>query len=188
MRRRDLIEKIASHFREILKLLGEDINREGLRRTPERVARVLVDLTTPPKRVELKVQFTEQSDMVICRNIPFFTLCEHHLLPFFGRVHIAYIPRRRVFGASKLVRLVYRYSHRLQIQERMTSGVADELWENLQGYGVMVIIEATHLCMKMRGLPGDLVTSACRGVFLYHEAPRMEALRLIYGPKTLSQV
>jgi len=179
----EIKDAIAERIRQILVLLGEDPDREGLKKTPQRVAQSLLDMTSGYRmRAELEVKFTEHSDMVILKGIGFASLCEHHLLPFWGEVDIAYIPRRRVVGASKLVRLVQKHALRFQIQERMTRDIADELWRGLKNaYGVMVIVRAQHMCMMVRGVKnlGELVTCACRGVFLYQEAPRNEAFELL---------
>jgi len=175
---------IAEYVRKILEILGEDPNRDGLKKTPERVARTLLNLTAGKyvRNVGLQVQFTERSDLVIAKDISFFSLCEHHLLPFFGTVDIAYIPRKkRVVGASKIVRCVMKHARRLQIQERMTSDIANEIWNELEPHGVMVVCKAQHLCMMMRGVrnSGKLVTSALKGIFMWSEATRNEALKLI---------
>jgi len=175
---------IAEYVKKILEILGEDPNRDGLKKTPERVARTLLNLTAGKyvRNVGLQVQFTERSDLVIAKDINFFSLCEHHLLPFFGTIDIAYIPRKkRVVGASKIVRCVMKHARRLQIQERMTSDIANEIWNQLEPHGVMVVCKAQQLCMMMRGVrnSGKLVTSALKGIFMWSEATRNEALKLI---------
>ena len=153
--------------RELIIELGEDPTREGLRETPERIANMYKEIFGGyDSDSELSVQFSEDSDVVIARDIQFYSMCEHHMLPFYGRVHIAYSPNGRVFGISKLVRLVEKYSKRLQIQERLTKNIADEL--HSQGVkGVVVLVDAEHLCMKMRGVKNDatLSSSAFRGIY-----------------------
>ncbi|MFB5605556.1 MAG: GTP cyclohydrolase I FolE, partial [Nitrosarchaeum sp.] len=147
--------------------IGEDPTREGLKDTPERIANMYQEIFNGyDSDSELSVQFSEDSDVVVARNIQFYSMCEHHMLPFFGKIHIAYSPNGRVFGISKLVRLVEKYSKRLQIQERLTKNIADELFA--QGIkGVVVLADAEHLCMKMRGVRNDatLTTSAYRGIY-----------------------
>ena len=156
--------------REFLEVMGEDPRREGLRETPRRVADMYEELTEgysmSPKEI-LSREWNEVTGMVIAKEIDFFSLCEHHLLPFYGRVHIGYIPSRAVVGISKLARLVDCFSRRLQLQERMTKQIADAINENLHPYGVAVVIQARHLCMQMRGVKSgaDIVTSELRGQF-----------------------
>jgi GTP cyclohydrolase I len=160
-------ERVKKLVRELIIELGEDPTREGLRETPERIANMYKEIFGGyDSDSELSVQFSEDSDVVIARDIQFYSMCEHHMLPFYGRVHIAYSPNGRVFGISKLVRLVEKYSKRLQIQERLTKNIADEL--HSQGVkGVVVLIDAEHLCMKMRGVKNDatLSSSAFRGIY-----------------------
>jgi len=160
-------ERVKKLVRELIIELGEDPTREGLRETPERIANMYKEIFGGyDSDSELSVQFSEDSDVVIARDIQFYSMCEHHMLPFYGRVHIAYSPNGRVFGISKLVRLVEKYSKRLQIQERLTKNIADEL--NSQGVkGVVVLVDAEHLCMKMRGVKNDatLSSSAFRGIY-----------------------
>jgi GTP cyclohydrolase I len=160
-------ERVKKLVRELIIELGEDPTREGLRETPERIANMYKEIFGGyDSDSELSVQFSEDSDVVIARDIQFYSMCEHHMLPFYGRVHIAYSPNGRVFGISKLVRLVEKYSKRLQIQERLTKNIADEL--HSQGVkGVVVLVDAEHLCMKMRGVKNDatLSSSAFRGVY-----------------------
>ena len=147
--------------------LGEDPTREGLREIPERIANMYKEIFGGyDSDSEISVQFSEDSDVVVARDIQFYSMCEHHMLPFFGKVHIAYSPNDRVFGISKLVRLVEKYAKRLQIQERITKNIADELYN--QGVkGVAVVAEAEHLCMKMRGVRNDarMTSNAFRGIF-----------------------
>lgn len=171
----------------LLTELGEDPGREGLVRTPERVWASLTALTDGYDRDVADVigdaVFHENYDeMVLVRDIEFYSLCEHHLLPFFGRVHIAYIPDGRIVGLSKLPRLVDLFSHRLQVQERLTTQIADALEESLQPRGVGVVVGASHLCMMMRGIEkqrSETVTSAMRGIFKTDPRTRSEFLDLL---------
>ena len=160
-------ERVRKLVRELIIEIGEDPTREGLIDTPERIANTYKEIFSGyDSNSELAVQFSEDSEVVLVRNIQFYSMCEHHMLPFFGKIQIAYSPNGRVFGISKLVRLVEKYSRRLQIQERMTKNIADELFS--QGIkGVAVIVEAEHLCMKMRGVRNNAnVTSAAfRGIY-----------------------
>jgi GTP cyclohydrolase IA len=160
-------ERVKKLVRELIIEIGEDPTREGLKDTPERIANMYQEIFDGyDSDSELSVQFSEDSDVVVARNIQFYSMCEHHMLPFFGKIHIAYSPNGRVFGISKLVRLVEKYSKRLQIQERLTKNIADELFA--QGIkGVVVLADAEHLCMKMRGVRNDatLTTSAYRGIY-----------------------
>ncbi len=178
---------IADHVREIIKLLGEDPNRDGLRKTPERFERALKFLTGGYHQnldhvlngATFAVAYDE---MVIVKDIEFFSLCEHHLLPFFGKAHVAYLPNKRVLGLSKIARLVNMFARRLQIQERLTSQVAQAIEEKIAPQGVGVIIEARHLCMQMRGVEkqhGSAVTSAMLGAFRHNQQTREEFLALI---------
>ncbi|MBS1268336.1 MAG: GTP cyclohydrolase 1 [Nitrosopumilus sp.] len=160
-------DRVKKLVRELIIEVGEDPTREGLRETPERIANMYKEIFNGyDSNSELAVQFSEDSDVVIARDIQFYSMCEHHMLPFFGKIHIAYSPNGRVFGISKLVRLVEKYSKRLQIQERLTKNIADELFS--QGVkGVVVLADAEHLCMKMRGVRNDatLSSSAFRGIY-----------------------
>ena len=159
--------RIKNLVRELIIELGEDPTREGLRDTPERIAKMYEEIFSGYDiDSELSVQFSEDSDVVIAKNIQFYSMCEHHILPFFGTIQIAYSPNGRVFGISKLVRLVEKFSKRLQIQERFTKEIADELYS--QGVkGVVVIAEAEHLCMRMRGVRNNatMTTAAFRGIY-----------------------
>jgi len=184
--------RIERAVREILEAIGEDPDREGLRRTPERVAsmyaEVFAGLRQSP-REHLAVTFAADHDeMVMVRDIPLYSICEHHLIPFIGKAHVAYIPNEagRIAGLSKLVRLVEAYARRPQVQERLTSQIADQLVDSLQPRGVLVVIEAEHLCMSMRGVqkPGTTtVTSAVRGLFRENKATRSEALQFIHSSR-----
>jgi len=181
-------QRIQKAVREILIAIGENPNREGLKDTPRRVSEfyeeVLSGISQKPEDI-LTIYYEEEKhdEIVLLRNIPFYSLCEHHLVPFFGKVHIAYIPhKKRLLGISKLARLVDMYSKRLQLQERITKHIADTIMRFAKPLGVLVVIEAEHLCISMRGIkkPGTLVvTSAVRGVFLKDAKTRAEALSLI---------
>jgi GTP cyclohydrolase I len=175
--------------REMLARLGEDPQREGLRKTPERVAKSMKWMTRgyaiDPMELLNKAIFAEKHEsMVLVRDIDFYSLCEHHLLPFFGKAHIAYIPDGRIVGLSKLARLVEVYGRRLQVQERLTDQIADAMQCTLKPAGVGVVIEAYHLCMMMRGVEKQnsrTVTSAVRGEFRDDQKTRDEFLRLVVG-------
>ncbi len=160
-------ERVQKLVRELIIEIGEDPTREGLRETPRRIADMYSEIFGGyDSNSELSVQFSEDSDTVVAKGIQFYSMCEHHMLPFFGKVHIAYSPNGRVFGISKMVRLVEKYSRRLQIQERMTRSIANEM--QAQGVkGVAVLVEAEHLCMKMRGVRNDarMATSVFRGIY-----------------------
>ena len=160
-------ERVKKLVRELIIELGEDPTREGLRKTPERIAEMYNEIFSGyDSDSQLSIQFSEDSDVVIAKDIQFYSMCEHHILPFFGKIHIAYSPNGRVFGISKLVRLVEKYSRRLQIQERLTKNIADEL--HSQGVkGVIVMAEAEHLCMKMRGVKNDskMTSITYRGIY-----------------------
>lgn len=159
--------RISRLVRELIIEIGEDPTREGLKKTPERIASMYKEIFAGyDSDSQLSVQFSEDSDVIMAKNIQFYSMCEHHMLPFFGSIHITYSPDGRVFGISKLVRLVEKYAKRLQIQERMTKNIADEL--HSQGVkGAVVIVEAEHLCMKMRGVRNDakMTTTAFRGIY-----------------------
>jgi GTP cyclohydrolase I len=178
---------IAAHVREIIRLVGEDPEREGLRKTPERYQKALKFLTSGyHQNVDHVLNGATFSvcydEMVVVKDIEFFSLCEHHLLPFFGKAHVAYLPSKKVIGLSKIARLVNMFARRLQIQERMTSQIADAIKEKIAPQGVGVIIEARHLCMQMRGVEkqhGQAVTSAMLGAFRENKQTRDEFLALI---------
>jgi GTP cyclohydrolase IA len=183
------LEKIAAGVRLILEGVGEDVGRPGLLRTPERVAEMYAELTAgmredPAEHVE-PLPGDKHDEMVIVRDIHVASLCEHHLAPFVGRCHIAYIPKNgRIVGLSKLARLADTFARRLQVQERLTSEIADMLFDGLKPVGVMVVIEAEHTCMSLRGVkkPGALtITSAIRGGFRKDPRTRAEAMALIRG-------
>ena len=160
-------ERIKKLIRELIIEIGEDPTREGLRDTPRRIADAYSEIFSGyDSDSELSVQFSEDSETVVAKNIQFYSMCEHHMLPFYGTIQIAYVPNGRVFGISKLVRVVEKFTKRLQIQERITKNIADELYS--QGVkGVAVVADAEHLCMKMRGVKNDakVTTSAFRGTF-----------------------
>ena len=178
--------RIQRAVREILIAIGEDPNREGVLGTPERVAEayeyLFAGLAEDPTR-HLEVGFMEDArDMVLVRDIPLASLCEHHLLPFIGKAHVAYAPSGRVVGLSKLARLMEGYARRPQLQERLTAQIADALFEDLGSRGSIVVIEADHSCMTMRGVqkPGSItVTSAARGIYEEQDALRAEVMALI---------
>ncbi len=173
-------------IRRLLEELGEDPHREGLTKTPERVARALEFLTkgytTEPREVVGDALFVEDySEMIIVRDIDFFSLCEHHIMPFYGKAHVAYIPDHHIVGISKIARLVECFARRLQVQERMTKQIADTLAESLKPLGVGVVVRAEHLCMRMRGVekPNSIVvTSALLGAFQKRDT-RQEFMNLI---------
>ena len=180
-------EKIAALVRQILVELGEDPDREGLLKTPERVAKAFAFLThgyrKPMAEVINEAIFTQDtSSMVIVKDIEVYSMCEHHMLPFFGRCHIGYIPTGKVFGVSKLARLADMYARRLQLQERLTEQISQVVMSEIDAKGVGVMIEARHLCMMMRGVEkqnSTMVTSSVLGVFRDHLATREEFLKLI---------
>ena len=172
---------VEAGVRIILKGLGEDTHREGLKETPSRVAQFYKEWIDgkPPN---MSLFGDSYGNMVIVKHIPFYSLCEHHILPFIGTASIGYIPGGKVLGLSKVVRILYKHSHKLQMQERLTEQVADELSRITKGKGVMVVIEAEHLCMSMRGVRvsgSKTVTSSIRGVFTDNGAARTEFLELI---------
>jgi GTP cyclohydrolase I len=182
---------LEPHVHAILEEIGEDPSREGLVKTPARVARAFEDLTRgyqqDPKSVINGALFVEDySEMILCRDIDFFSLCEHHLLPFFGKAQIAYIPKNHIVGLSKLARLVEVYARRLQVQERMTTQIATTVMEELDALGVGVVLKAEHLCMRMRGVEkqnSEVVTSAMLGSFRTHQATRQEFMTLLQNGK-----
>jgi GTP cyclohydrolase IA len=182
-------ENIAELVRKMIQLVGEDPNREGLRKTPERYEKALKFLTSGYTQnvdqilngATFSVKYDE---MVVVKDIEFFSLCEHHLLPFFGKAHVAYLPDKKVLGLSKVARLVNMFARRLQIQERMTSQIAEAISEKISPEGVGVIIEARHLCMQMRGVEkqhSEAVTSAMLGSFRHNKQTRDEFLSLVRG-------
>ena len=183
----DKLEQLKYHYQEILKLIGEDVTREGLLKTPERAAKAILSLT---KGYEMNAQeilksavFSEDiKNMVVVKDIEFYSLCEHHILPFFGKAHVAYIPNGEVVGLSKLARTVETYAKRPQLQERMTNQIADAIMDHLNAKGVMVMIEAEHMCMTMRGAkkPGTLTsTIVTRGVFEHDYSLQQTFLQMV---------
>jgi GTP cyclohydrolase I len=179
-------DKIATGVRMILEAIGEDPDREGLRDTPLRVAKMYADIfggRYEDPRVHLTALFDEEHDeMVLVKDVPFYSMCEHHLLPFQGKAHVAYLPSGKVVGLSKIVRVVEAFARRPQVQERLTSQIADLLMAELDALGVAVVVEASHTCMTMRGVrkPGaNVVTSAMRGTFITDQATRGEFMSLV---------
>lgn len=183
-------DRIRAAVREMLLAIGEDPDREGLADTPDRVARMYAELFSGMQkdpRVLLQRTFTQKYDeMVLEKDIGFESICEHHLLPFLGKAHIAYLPNGRIVGLSKLARVIELLSKRPQVQERMTEEIADLLMEELEPRGVGVILEASHTCMTIRGIrkaDSLCVTSAMRGAFKDNQSTRAELMALIYGPR-----
>jgi len=176
--------KIEKLVRELIVQLGENPDREGLLGTPQRMANMFEEIFAGYcMNSELEISFSEETDSIIAKDIQFYSMCEHHMLPFFGKIHIAYTPSGKVFGISKLARLVEKYSKRLQIQERLTREIADEIMK-MGVKGVTVITEGEHLCMKMRGVRNDssIITIANRGLVDENDA-RSHLLALIYDSK-----
>jgi GTP cyclohydrolase I len=185
-------ERIQNAVREILIAIGEDPNREGLTETPTRIANMYEEIFSgineePEKYLEIYFQQEKYEELVLLKDIPFYSVCEHHLVPFFGKAHIGYIPKNgRLTGLSKLARVLETVSKRPQLQERLTSSVADIIQEKLKPYGVIVVIEAEHMCMTMRGIkkPGSkTITSAVRGIFSTDAKSRAEVLSMINNGK-----
>lgn len=182
-------KKIETAVRMILEAIGENPDREGLVETPARVSRMYQEvfngLWEDPEEHLLKVFSEEHEEMVLVKDIPFYSMCEHHLLPFFGKAHVAYIPKKgNITGLSKLARVVEGYARRPQLQERLTSQIADAIMEKLSPHGVLIVLEAEHMCMTFRGVrkPGSkTITSAVRGLFQKNDVTRAEALSLIKG-------
>lgn len=185
---REGLDQLSVHYKEILTLLGEDPEREGLQKTPLRVAKAMQILTRgyyqDPKKVLTDALFAEKyNQMVIVKDIDFFSLCEHHMLPFYGKAHIAYIPNGFITGLSKIARVVDIFSHRLQVQERLTQQIKDCIQDTLKPMGVMVVIEAKHMCMQMRGVEKQnsiTTTSDYSGVFNSLNT-RQEFMNLLRG-------
>ncbi len=181
-------QAIASHYRAIIELLGEDVNREGLLKTPDRVAKAMQFFTRgyrqDPEQILRPSVFTEDyRQMVIVRDIDFYSMCEHHLLPFFGKAHVGYIPNKKITGLSKIARIVDVFANRLQVQERMTTQIKECIQNTLNPMGVMVIIEAQHLCMQMRGVEKQhsiTTTSDFTGAFQQAKT-REEFMNLIHN-------
>ena len=188
---REGLEELADHYKEILTLLGEDTDREGLQKTPMRVAKAMQVLTRgyemDAHKVLTDALFKEDySQMVIVKDIDFFSLCEHHMLPFYGKAHVAYIPNGYITGLSKIARVVDIYAHRLQVQERMTQQIKDCIQDTLKPLGVMVVVEAKHMCMQMRGIEKQnaiTTTSDFSGAFNQAKT-RQEFMNLIHNNQT----
>jgi len=182
-------ELLSSHYKEVIENIGEDPSREGLLKTPERVAKAMQFLTQgyeqDPAEILKSAMFAEKYDeMVIVKDIELYSLCEHHMLPFFGKCHIAYIPNGHIVGLSKFPRMVDAFSRRLQVQERLTDQIRDCLHETLKPQGVAVCIEAQHLCMQMRGVQKQnsiTTTSAFSGAFMEEDITRQEFMSLVKG-------
>ena len=180
--------KIEQAVKQILLAVGEDVNREGLKNTPARVAKMYGELMAGsnenPKQF-IKSIFTEEHDeIVLLRDIPFYSICEHHLMPFIGKAHVAYLPKGKVIGISKLARIVDCFAQRLQVQERLTTQVADFIMDNLKPQGVAVVLEASHSCITIRGAKKPdsiMVTSALRGIFKKDLRSRAEVMSLIHS-------
>jgi GTP cyclohydrolase I len=181
------INELAIHYKDVLQRIGEDPEREGLKKTPERVAKAMQYLThgydIKPEEILKSAMFKEDySQMVIVKDIEVFSMCEHHMLPFFGKAHVAYIPNGHIVGLSKIPRVVDAFARRLQVQERLTNEIRDCIQETLKPVGVAVVIECKHLCMAMRGVQKQnsvTTTSAFVGEFMKNDKTRSEFLRLI---------
>ncbi len=180
-------QRIEKAVREILEAIGEDVEREGLRDTPARVARMygelLAGMREDPDNHLQKLFHEEYDEIVLLRDIPFYSVCEHHMLPFIGQAHVAYLPKGRVLGVSKLARIVECFSRRLQCQERLTGQIADIIMDRLKPLGVAVVLEASHSCMTIRGIkkPGSMmITSALRGIFRRDPRSRNEIISLLH--------
>jgi GTP cyclohydrolase IA len=175
-------EMIKAAVRDILTAVGEDVDRQGLQRTPERIAKMYDEIlagyrTDPVKLVNDALFDVEYDEMIVVKDIEFFSMCEHHMLPFFGRAHVAYIPRDKVIGLSKIPRIVDMFARRLQVQERMTQEIADMVEQILRPQGVAVVVEGSHMCSMMRGVEKEharMVTSAMRGAFKESQITRNE--------------
>jgi GTP cyclohydrolase I len=183
-------KKVERAVREMLAAMGEDPDRPGLEETPRRVARMYEELLAgacaDPSEVVRPLGGDRHDEIVLLRDIPLYSLCEHHLLPFVGKAHVAYVPKGKMLGLSKIARLVDCFARRLQVQERLSTQIADALMKALQPKGVLVVIEAEHLCMTMRGAkkPGSITTtSVVRGLFRRNAASRAEAMALIFRPR-----
>jgi GTP cyclohydrolase IA len=184
-------EAIRNAIFDVIKAVGEDPDREGLRNTPERVSRMYGELLSgygvdPEKIINGALFNVDYDEMVLVRDIEFYSLCEHHMLPFLGRAHVAYLPKGKVIGLSKIPRIVDMYARRLQVQERMTRQIADVIQNTLEPYGVAVVVEAVHLCSMMRGVKkhgARMTTSAMHGAFRTNLATRQEFLENISRPR-----
>ena len=180
-------DKIAEHYKEILRLLGEDVNREGLIKTPQRVAKAMQFITQgyyqkPEEILRSAIFHEDYHQMVLVKDIEFYSICEHHMLPFVGKAHVAYIPNGTITGLSKIARVVECFARRLQVQERLTVQIRDSIQQALNPVGVAVVIEASHMCMQMRGVEkqgSKTTTSAFTGIFLSDPRTREEFMSLI---------
>ena len=183
----EAIDRLSGHYEEVIRAIGENPRREGLLRTPERVAKAMQYLThgydLDPAAILRSAMFTEEySQMVLVKDIEVYSLCEHHMLPFFGKAHVAYIPHGRIVGLSKIPRVVDAFARRLQVQERLTNEIRDCLHSTLKPLGVAVVMECDHLCMRMRGVQKQnsvTTTSAFTGIFLEDHRTRDEFIKLI---------
>ena len=183
----ELTDKLAKKYKEVLDLIGEDAAREGLAKTPERMAKAMQFLTqgydlNPDAIINSAIFHEEYSEMVIVKDIEVYSMCEHHMLPFFGKAHVAYIPNGKIVGLSKIPRIVDAYSRRLQVQERLTIEIRDCVQRTLEPKGVAVVIEASHMCMQMRGVQKQnsvTTSSAFTGIFLKNDSTRKEFINLI---------
>ncbi len=182
-----ITEVLSKNYREVIEELGEDPEREGLLKTPERVAKAMQFLTrgydqNPDKLIEQAIFHEEYSEMVIVKDIELYSLCEHHMLPFFGKAHVAYIPNGKIVGLSKIPRVVDAYARRLQVQERLTIEIRDCIQRTLKPKGVAVVIEASHMCMQMRGVQkqnSSTTSSAFTGLFMTNDSTRKEFIDLV---------
>jgi GTP cyclohydrolase I len=182
-----LTESLKGHYEEVIKAIGEDPNREGLLKTPERVAKAIQFLTkgydqNPDTIIEQAIFHEEYSEMVIVKDIELYSLCEHHMLPFFGKAHVAYIPNGKIVGLSKIPRVVDAYARRLQVQERLTIEIRDCIQRTLDPKGVAVVIEAEHMCLQMRGVQkqnSSTTSSAFTGLFMTNDSTRKEFINLV---------
>ncbi|MEJ6777452.1 MAG: GTP cyclohydrolase I FolE [Crocinitomicaceae bacterium] len=183
----EITETLSKNFKVVLEQIGEDSNREGLLKTPERMAKAMQYLThgydlVPDDIIAQAIFHEEYSEMVIVKDIEVYSMCEHHMLPFFGKAHVAYIPNGKIVGLSKIPRVVDAYSRRLQVQERLTLEIRDCIQRTLNPKGVAVVIEASHMCMQMRGVQKQnsvTTSSAFTGLFMTNEATRKEFINLI---------
>jgi len=183
----ELTKKLSGHYKDVLDLIGEDVNREGLQKTPERMAKAMQFLVQgydqhPDEIMNSAIFHEEYSEMVIVKDIEVYSMCEHHMLPFFGKAHVAYIPNGKIVGLSKVPRIVDAYSRRLQVQERLTIEIRDCIQRTLEPKGVAVVIEASHMCMQMRGVQKQnsvTTSSAFTGLFLKNYSTRKEFINLI---------
>lgn len=180
-------KNISTHYLDILEQIGENPNREGLQKTPERVAKALQFLTqgydlNPDKIIQSAIFHEEYSEMVIVKDIEVYSMCEHHILPFFGKAHVAYIPNGKIVGLSKIPRIVDAYARRLQVQERLTIEIRDCIQRTLNPQGVAVVVECSHMCMQMRGVQkqnSTTTSSAFTGLFLKNDSTRKEFINLV---------